>query len=89
MEVRKKLFERIVLVGGNTMFMNIAERLSKKMKDLGYTSIAFKIFVPSERMFTVWIGGSVISSLSTFQTMWISKKEYDEIGTRVVHMKSM
>lgn len=89
MEVRRQLFNRVVQAGGNTMFTNIAERLCKKMKDLGYTSIQFKIFVPAERMFTVWIGGSVISSQSTFQTMWISKKEYDEIGTRVVHMKSM
>lgn len=89
MEVRKTLFSRIVLAGGNTMFMNIAERLCKEMKALGGSSIAFKIFVPAERMFTVWIGGSVISSLSTFQTMWIAKKDYEEIGSRVVHMKSM
>lgn len=89
MEVRRTLFNRVVLCGGNTMYTNIAERLCKKMKDLGYTSIQFKIFVPAERMYTVWIGGSVISSQSTFQTMWISKKEYDEIGPRVVHMKSL
>jgi len=62
MEVRRTLFNRVVLCGGNTMYTNIAERLCKKMKDLGYTSIQFKIFVPAERMYTVWIGGSVISS---------------------------
>ena len=89
MEVRKTLFSKIVQAGGNTMFMNIAERLCKEMKVLGSSSITFKIFVPAERMFTVWIGGSVISSLSTFQTMWISKKEYEEIGSRAVHMKCM
>merc|ERR1711924_418629 len=27
-----------------------------------------------------WIGGSILSSLSTFQQMWISKGEYDESG---------
>ena len=35
----------------------------------------------------VWIGGSILSSLSTFQQMWISKQEYDESGPSIVHRK--
>merc|ERR1711872_946747 len=31
-------------------------------------------------MGSVWIGGSILASLSTFQQMWISKQEYDESG---------
>ena len=34
-----------------------------------------------------WIGGSILSSLSTFQSMWISKAEYDESGPAIVHRK--
>lgn len=30
-----------------------------------------------ERKYSVWIGGSILASLSTFQRMWISSKEYD------------
>jgi len=33
-----------------------------------------------ERKFLVWIGGSILSSLTTFSNMWISKKEYEETG---------
>lgn len=32
-----------------------------------------KIVAPPERKYSVWIGGSILSSLSTFQQMWISK----------------
>merc|ERR1712243_282909 len=32
------------------------------------------LFQPS--LYSVWIGGSILSSLSTFQQMWISKGEY-------------
>ncbi|WP_438798750.1 hypothetical protein, partial [Salmonella sp. NW959] len=32
------------------------------------------------RKYSVWIGGSILASLSTFQQMWISKQEYDESG---------
>merc|ERR1719453_957167 len=34
----------------------------------------------ADRKYSVWIGGSILSSLSTFQQMWISKQEYDESG---------
>ncbi|KAG0326605.1 PHD finger protein 10 [Dissophora globulifera] len=37
-----------------------------------------KIVAPPERKYSVWIGGSILASLSTFQQMWISKMEYDE-----------
>ena len=37
--------------------------------------------------YSVWIGGSILASLSTFQQMWISKQEYDESGPAIVHRK--
>jgi actin, other eukaryote len=33
------------------------------------------------------IGGSILASLSTFQTMWIKKEEYEEAGPTIVHRK--
>jgi hypothetical protein len=32
-----------------------------------------QVVAPPERKYSVWIGGSILSSLSTFQQMWISK----------------
>jgi actin-related protein len=46
-----------------------------------------KVVAPQERKFLVWIGGSILSSLSTFQTMWITKAEYQETGSTIVHRK--
>merc|ERR1712193_164007 len=34
----------------------------------------------ADRKHSVWIGGSILASLSTFQAMWITKEEYDESG---------
>ena len=39
-----------------------------------------KVVAPPERKYSVWIGGSILASLSTFQQMWIAKSEYDESG---------
>jgi actin-related protein len=46
-----------------------------------------KIFAPSERKFSGWIGGSILGSLSTFQSMWINKSDYEESGARIIHRK--
>jgi actin-related protein len=77
----------IVLSGGTTMFEGIAERMEKEIKALAPASIKIKIVAPPERKYSVWIGGSILASLSTFQQMWISKQEYDESGPQIVHRK--
>ena len=53
----------------------------------GLLSLQVKIIAPPERKYSVWIGGSILASLSTFQQMWISKQEYDESGPSIVHRK--
>ena len=45
------------------------------------------VVAPPERKYSVWIGGSILSSLSTFQTMWIKKEEFEESGPPIVHRK--
>merc|ERR1712154_107134 len=54
---------------------------------LAPSTIKIKIIAPPERKYSVWIGGSILASLSTFQQMWISKQEYDECGPAIVHRK--
>jgi actin-related protein len=79
-DIRKDLYGNIVLSGGTTMFEGIAERMEKEIKALAPASMKIKIVAPPERKYSVWIGGSILASLSTFQQMWISKQEYDESG---------
>ena len=86
-DLRRELYANIVMSGGTTMFANIAERLTKEVTNLAPSSIKVKVTAPPERLYSVWIGGSVLSSLSTFQQMWILKNEYDEAGPSIVHRK--
>jgi len=86
-DIRKDLYGNIVLSGGTTMFDGIAERMTKEITALAPASIKVKIVAPPERKYSVWIGGSILASLSTFQQMWISKQEYDESGPSIVHRK--
>ncbi|KAI3947885.1 hypothetical protein MKX01_034550 [Papaver californicum] len=86
-DIRKDLYGNIVLSGGTTMFPGIADRMSKEITALAPSSMKIKVVAPPERKYSVWIGGSILASLSTFQQMWISKAEYDESGPAIVHRK--
>merc|ERR1712053_29261 len=76
-DIRRDLYTNTVLSGGSTMFNKIDARLQKEMTALAPSAIKVKIVAPPERKYSVWIGGSILSSLSTFQEMWITKDEYD------------
>jgi len=86
-DIRKDLYTNVVLSGGTTMFNGIDKRLEKELTQLAPASVKVKIVAPPERKYSVWIGGSILSSLSTFQDMWIAKDEYDESGPGIVHRK--
>jgi len=86
-DIRKDLYANVVLSGGSTMFQGIGERMTKELTALAPSTMKIKVVAPPERKYSVWIGGSILSSLSTFQQMWISKNEYDESGPTIVHRK--
>jgi len=86
-DIRKDLYCNIVLSGGTTMYPGIGERMTKELTALAPSTMKIKVVAPPERKYSVWIGGSILASLSTFQQMWISKSEYDESGPSIVHRK--
>ena len=87
LDIRRDLYANIVMSGGTTMYPSIGDRMQKEMVALAPSTMKIKIITPPERKYSVWIGGSILASLATFQQMWISKEEYDESGPSVVHRK--
>ncbi|KAJ9505566.1 hypothetical protein QJQ45_009754, partial [Haematococcus lacustris] len=86
-DVRRELYNNIVLSGGTSMFEGIQTRLNAEVSTLSGTGIKVRVVAPPERKYLVWIGGSILSSLSTFQSMWITREEYLETGPNIVHRK--
>jgi len=86
-DVRKDLFANIILSGGSTLFEAMGERLWQEIHALTPSNGRIKVLAPPERLYSVWLGGSILASLSTFQTMWITKQEYDENGPNIIHRK--
>jgi len=86
-DVRKELYANISLSGGTTMYKNIPERLQTEVQKLAPQNAKVKVIYPEERKYSVWIGGSILSSLNTFDNMWITKEEYNEAGVGIIHRK--
>jgi len=86
-DIRKDMYQSVVLSGGSTMYPGFGDRVHKELTQLAPSTIKTKVISPPERKYSVWIGGSILASLSTFQQMWISKEEYDESGPSIVHRK--
>ncbi|KAJ3449677.1 actin [Anaeramoeba flamelloides] len=86
-DIRKDFYLNIVTSGGTSMFPGYADRLQKEIATLAPQTMKVKIVAPPERKYSVWIGGSILATLSAFQSMWISNEEYEESGPSIVHQK--
>ena len=86
-DIRRELYNNIILSGGTSLFPQLDERMQKDIANLAASSVHVKVIAPPERKYSVWIGGSILTSLTTFKSMWISCDEYEESGPAVVHKK--
>ncbi|OMJ90253.1 hypothetical protein SteCoe_7457 [Stentor coeruleus] len=86
-DVRRVLFGNVVITGGSTMISGFGERFSKEICNKATGNMRVKVISLPERSFSTWIGGSILSSLSSFQNNWVTKDEYYENGISAVYRK--
>ena len=90
-DLRKELFNCIYISGGTSMLDGLKERLKKEIKDLAPESRKEEIkeIDSFDGKFATWVGGSILSSQSTFESSWITKQEYEDMGATILHRKCM
>ncbi|XP_006018792.1 actin-related protein T3 [Alligator sinensis] len=86
-DLRTSFFSNIILSGGSSLFPGMPERLHKELVRMVPADTEVKIVAPPDRKLSVWMGGSILSSLSAFEKMWITMAEYKEVGPNIVHRK--
>ena len=83
-DVRKDLANNIILTGGSSLFANMEQRLSLEVPRIVPSAYKCRIIASRnsvERSCAAWIGGSILTSLGSFQQLWLSRTEYEEYGT--------
>lgn len=86
---RAAMFSNIVCVGGSTFLPGFTDRLSYELS-VAAPNQRIKIHSPgnyTERRHSTWLGGSILASLGTFHQLWVSKQEYEEHGSAIVHAR--
>lgn len=70
------------------LLKGFGDRLVNEMRKITPKELKIRISAPQERLYSTWIGGSILASLDTFKRMWVSRREYDHEGHRVIHRKT-
>ncbi|KAE8140117.1 Actin, muscle [Aspergillus pseudotamarii] len=86
-DMQSDLCGNIILSGGTSMLPGLADRLRQELTRLSPSNIKMAVVDPPNRKYSIWLGGSMLASLSTFQNLWCSKQEYDESSPGIVHRK--
>lgn len=84
MDMRRTLFSQVVLSGGSTCFTGFGDRLLSEVRRSAHRSLKIRITAPPERKLSTWIGGSILASLASFKSMWVTKQEYEEHGKTIM-----
>ena len=71
---QKELYNCIILYGGNSMFNGLPERLTKEIKSSASESMKEEVHIIAshERNYSAVIGGMILSSMGTFDCMWMT-----------------
>lgn len=81
-DLRAQLANNIIVTGASSLIPGLNDRLSNEVNKL-HPGLKIRIYSSgqfTDRKFQSWIGGSVLASLGTFHQLWVSKKEYEEVG---------
>ena len=80
MDIRSSLFLDVFLSGSSTLFRGFQARLHNELRGLIPSTKGLRVRADPARNKSVWMGGSMLASLSCFDDCWITKAQYDEHG---------
>mmetsp|Transcript_18550 Transcript_18550/g.55647 ORF Transcript_18550/g.55647 Transcript_18550/m.55647 type:complete len:619 (-) Transcript_18550:3-1859(-) len=85
--VRNELVNKILLGGGTSLFPNIEKRIHKEIQVLAPPGAPVNVIVTPTRKNSVWLGGAALAANPAFQPMWITRRQYEEVGPSCLHNK--
>lgn len=85
LDLRSTLFSQIVLAGGSTLLPGFGDRMLYEVRARSPSHTRIRISAPPERINSTYVGGSILASLATFKSMWVTRAEYEEHGNRILH----
>ena len=85
--IKNKLYNTVVLSGGNTLFKGMKEKMKNCLEKLAPKHMEIKIRMNNNPQISCWNGGNVISSLNTFKKMLVTQNDWKEQGKKILYVK--
>ncbi|XP_008048288.1 actin-like protein 9 [Carlito syrichta] len=86
-EAREDAARHVLLCGGSSLFAGLEARFRAELLRVLPPEAHVVVLAQPTRNFSVWIGGSILASLRTFQSCWVLREQYQEQGPQVVYRK--
>ncbi|XP_036137497.1 actin-like protein 9 [Molossus molossus] len=86
-EVRADIAQNVLLCGGSSLFTGLEDRFRKELLHSLPSEAHVVVVAQPTRNFSVWIGGSILASLCSFQSCWVLREQYEEQGPHIVYNK--
>ncbi|CAG9461953.1 unnamed protein product [Pedinophyceae sp. YPF-701] len=93
-DIMRDMWGSVTVCGGTSLFTSMRDRLETQLTETAPVNMVtskVRVHCPAndvERIYSTWIGGSILSSLGSFQQMWMSKQEYEEHGSGLIQRKA-
>ena len=87
-DIKKDLYNRIFLSGGNSMFQGLPKRLEREIKSLALESLKEEVRVihnSFDAKSSAFIGGAIFSNTSLLKEVSITKEMYEENGSSIIY----
>ena len=89
LELRPKLWQQVVLSGGSTLTAGFGDRLLYECKHRAPSHARLRISAPPERQTSAFTGGSILASLATFNSLVVTRAQYEEHGERCLFQQDL
>jgi centractin len=89
LELRPKLWQQVVLSGGSTLTAGFGDRLLYECKHRAPSHARLRISAPPERQTSAFTGGSILASLATFNSLVVTRAQYEEHGERCLFRQDL
>ncbi|CAK1554028.1 unnamed protein product [Leptosia nina] len=86
-EICTELYEAIVTCGGLAMIPGINERLQIELEE--QLNRPVNILSSPEAYSVAWLGGATFAGLPDAKKMWITRRQYEEHGVKIIKNKFM
>jgi actin-related protein len=76
-------------VGGTSMMPGFVQRLQREVSALAPQGAVVCVVAPPMRKYAAWIGAAYKARLSSFQSLLVSREEYDENGSNIMRRRAI